>query len=544
MTHSVPPHAQFAALSVEQGGAAPAAPEEPVLEIEDIQGNILAGFNKDHQAFVFLRINDPAAARQWLRGIAPSIASVGEVLAFNRLFRALRGRRGEDPRGLIATWINIAFSISGIRKLAGDAEAEGFLDGSFQAGLDLQSPLLGDPPGEWKVGRNDKIPDVILIIGSDRGDVLRTEVDRQIGLSEGVAPGALAVLHIDWGETLPAPYTGHEHFGFKDGISQPGVRGRVSQAATDFLTPRWIDPSDDRADRFGKPGQPLVWPGQFVVGYPRQHRMDPVQPAGPEEAPAFPSWSRNGSYLVFRRLHQRVAPFHDFVRQESSRRGLHPSTFGALLVGRWPSGAPVMRAADRDDPVLGLHDLANNHFLYNEATHPIPLLPGVTDAGDNFPAAPADPNGLRCPHIAHVRKVNPRDMGTDLGSENDTLTRQVLRRGIPYGPPLLGIENPTPEQLAVDRGLLFLCYQTSISEQFETLTRTWANSTVQPSSGGHDPIIGQTAENDRQRTITLPQASPREPILISPEWVVPTGGGYFFTPSIRALTEVLGRAHS
>jgi deferrochelatase/peroxidase EfeB len=203
-----------------------------------------------------------------------------------------------------------------------------------------------------------------------------------------------------------------------------------------------------------------------------------------------------------------------------------------------------MRAPDRDDPALGKDDLASNHFLFNEPTRPISLLPVAGPSGGNFPDAIADPDGLRCPHIAHIRKVNPRDGGSELGGENDTLTRLVLRRGIPYGPPLLGVENPSEEQLATDRGLLFLCYQTSIVEQFETVTRAWANTTEQPSSGGHDPIIGQTADNNRQRTVTLPQATPAEPILIGQEWVIPTGGGYFFAPSIHALTKVLARSDS
>src|SRR5437879_3829932 len=67
-------------------------PDEPVLEISQIQGNILAGFNKDYQTFLFLRITDATAARAWLQSLAPTITTTEEVLAFNRLYKALRAR--------------------------------------------------------------------------------------------------------------------------------------------------------------------------------------------------------------------------------------------------------------------------------------------------------------------------------------------------------------------------------------------------------------------------------------------------------------------
>ena len=53
--------------------------EEPVLEIDQIQGNILAGFNKDHQGLVFLHIDDPSRAKAWLRTVIPFIATTEEA---------------------------------------------------------------------------------------------------------------------------------------------------------------------------------------------------------------------------------------------------------------------------------------------------------------------------------------------------------------------------------------------------------------------------------------------------------------------------------
>ena len=146
-----------------------------------------------------------------------------------------------------------------------------------------------------------------------------------------------------------------------------------------------------------------------------------------------------------------------------------------------------------------------------------------------------------CPHAAHIRKVNPRDSGTDFGAPADTLLRLMLRRGIPYGDPIAGVANPAPELVEAERGLLFAAYMGSIEDQFEFVSRRWANSTVQPNVGGHDPIIGQRdAAGSRARTFSLPRADGSTAVIDLPDdLVTPTGGGYFFAPPISAVAGIL-----
>jgi deferrochelatase/peroxidase EfeB len=161
-----------------------------------------------------------------------------------------------------------------------------------------------------------------------------------------------------------------------------------------------------------------------------------------------------------------------------------------MLVGRWPSGAPVIRTPDADNPALGEDTFANNHFILTIT--PALLIFGLFPAilGDTFPPGMADFLATVCPHFAHIRKVNPRDSVTDLGKREDNLARMILRRGIPYGPPIIGVKNPTKELREKERGLMFLSYGSSIEDQFEFVQRRWCNIPVQPNSGGHDPIVG------------------------------------------------------
>jgi hypothetical protein len=111
--------------------------------------------------------------------------------------------------------------------------------------------------------------------------------------------------------------------------------------------------------------------------------------------------------------------------------------------------------------------------------------------------------GPVCPHAAHIFKVNPRDRATNLGPDFDTLTRRILRRGIPFGAPLGGLQDD-----GVSRGLHFLCYQASIVDKFEILQQNWANNTGAPTGGGNDLIIGQT--KTESRTIDLPPLVPSQ----------------------------------
>jgi len=534
------------------------APEEPYLDGDEIQGNVVPGFMKPYMGVLALGIGDVAGAKKWLAGVAPRVTTLAEAMQSRAKVRAHRGlgperlhQLGARPPGMNDVWLNIALSSGGLSRLLSGGDHAGdlglFADQGFQRGLAARSSLLGDPadpsaegnPANWVFGGPGREADVLLILAADcekAGTRLLAEVR-----AEAAASG-LTVLYEESGYKLGA--TGIEHFGFQDGISQPGVRGRLAGFPGGYITPRAIDPSS-RPDAwlYGLPGQYLVWPGEFVFGYPRSG-ADPLIP-GQVNLPG-PAWSRNGSYLVFRRLRQDVAGFRAFLAESAQAlsvrpgfEGVTPEWVGARLVGRWPSGAPVARVPYADDAALGVDRLANNVFGFAADAVEDPLAAGLK-AG-YWPAAKADPVGLTCPMAAHIRKVNAREAANDLGGRRASFNRRILRRSLPFGSPLGEVSGHDPDD--GNRGLLFACYQASIEDQFEFLANGWMGSAMRPRSpGGFDMMIGQNGMpgDDRMRSCTVfGRGAVPATLTTMSDFVVPTGGGYFFSPSVSALKEVL-----
>jgi Dyp-type peroxidase family len=545
-----------ALVSTEASAAYPDVEHEPVLRIGDIQGNIVGGFNKDFQTLIFLRIDDAAAFRPWLGRFADVVATADEVIAFNRLFKSTRRRRRYSG-SVRATWINIAFTHAGLAKLTG--EADQFTDTSFRSGMVAQSAALGDPtdadaegnPRRWLVHDGQDGADVLIIVASDTIADLEAEV-AQVEQSifaprrEGrPVRSGVSIVFKEEGRTQPGALAGHEHFGFLDGVSQPGLRGRLSQAHHDVLTPR--QNPDEPKDQ-GKPGQDLLWPGEFVFGYPGQDADKEVHEEGhdslfdDDENPVAPAWAKDGAYLVFRRLRQDVFKFHSFLSDQAKPFGLTPAALGAKLVGRWASGAPIMREPKYDNPRLADDECANNHFEFETATVPTESASEDGQCEDmTYWQSPGDRSGDLCPFAGHIRKAYPRDDSPP--GEAETQTHRLLRRGIAFGPS----SRSTPEVPVkddVDRGLLFMAYMTSITGQFEYVTEHFVNDPdFREANAGVDAILGQVQREDggRERTFNVRIGGADHPLTAPDDWVIPTGGGYYFAPSMSALKNVLAK---
>jgi len=534
------------------GPARPDAHHEPLLHLKNIQGNIVAGFNKDFQTLLFLRIEDVASFKAWLADFVPLVATADEVLAFNRLFKRTADRRGY-PGTVKASWINIAFTHAALAKLTSNADA--FADASFKTGVVAQSAALGDPtsaaaeghPDRWLVRDGEDGAHVLILVAADTLADLEAEVARVEQLLFSPHGSGASIVFKQEGRTQLGTLAGHEHFGFLDGVSQPGLRGRISRSWHDVLTLRQNPDDPDQ----GKPGQDLVWPGEFVFGYPGQHPHRKVTEPGFDSLTdgaghaLAPRWAADGAYLVFRRLRQDVHGFHSFLHDHAAQLEVTPAALGARLVGRWASGAPTMREPHADNPSLGGDECANNNFEFQEETKPTQKKPGDDQCEDTtYPQSPGDKTGARCPFAAHIRKSYPRDDLSDGdGDEREAQTHRLLRRGIPFGPS----SRSTPEvpvDDGIDRGLLFMAYMTSIVDQFEYVTKRYVNDPdFKDRHAGVDPILGQAQAPDgsRERKFAVRIGAAHHTLVAPDDWVVPTGGGYFFAPSICALRTVLAK---
>jgi Dyp-type peroxidase family len=526
-------------------------PREPVLPMTDIQGMVVPGFLKPHQTLLGIVVTDdkrPAADfKAFIRAFAAHISTASEALEDRRRHRAFE--LGQKPRAVRRPLVGIGFTYRGLLKTT--LGASSLPSDAFRQGLAARSAYLGDPshpkdegsPAKWKVGGPGKEFDALIIVAGDT----RQEVDsRARELTKIVEKAGLKIAYREKGD-VRSDHPGHEHFGFDDGISQPGIRGRASDDEEDFVTPRHIAKGEEPTHSlFGYPGQDLVWPGVLVLGHPATS-PDPLVPGVPSAA--IPSWACNGSYLVFRRLRQDVGLFWRTMRSEAKRlsklpgfEGMTDEKLASRLVGRWLSGAPVNRVPEKDDRRLGQEALANNHFRFDSDAHAYDLSPSFVD---KFPQSKADPAGITCPWAAHIRKVNTRDSASDMGGRDSTYARRLLRIGVPFGKPLKDrYAQIKSDPQKGERGLIFLSIQASIEDQFEFLMARWMGDPSRPKMpGGHDILVGQndTPGQDRERHCVIFGSGIQEAyIATKAQWIVPTGGGYFFVPSLTTLRAVLG----
>jgi Dyp-type peroxidase family len=475
-----------------------AADTATTLDAKNIQGIGLAGFRKDHQELLFVDFKDAKGARRLIGQLEPNVATQHEVAAFNQLFSEIAARRGSEV--IEATWMALLLSARGLELLGADLgelpEGEGSV--AFTAGMAARAEQIGDtreadaPQGWEKAFRPGAEPiHALIVLAADRDDDLEDHTKK---VRERIKAAGAKVVFSERGHTLEDRLRGREHFGFKDGISQPAVVG--------------VDPEP-------APGEPpAIALGEFVLGHPDQSG----------ETAAVGELFKDGSFVVFRRLHQDVAAFRRQTQVAIEGADPVPSAeqLGAKMVGRWPSGTPTETSPDED-----------------------PGTDGVTNA---FSYEGEDAEGLKTPRFAHVRKVNPRDEARPESEAEPVERRRMIRRGIPFGEPL---HRDATEDDGRKRGLHFISVVADVARQFEFIQSRWVNDPnfpsggkpateggayTQPTSGepsdGPDPIAG---EHDAGAQDALHQPSGVHSFALGTEVVRVTAGEYFFAPSLRAI---------
>lgn len=483
--------------------------QEPVLNLEAIQSDLLLGHSKKAEAHIYFKITNRAAFVEFLTGLPITSAAAVYRQPGARVAHCT-GAPPPNPR------VAVGFTRAGLAALGRDPGNSSDLAVFTENMHGRAVAELNDPPPEtWVIGRPDEqIDGVFIITGAQESDVSGALDD---SFADPNAEG-FQIHQILLGKTRPGDAEGHEHFGFLDGVSQPGIRGCVDAEQTVPLTATSNPNEPDQ----GLPGQDLLWPGEFVFGYYAQKDgAARFTERGDIRTPPI-DWMKDGAFLVVRRLIQLVPEMHAGAAAVTPP-GQRREQLEAQLVGRWPNGAPVVTNPNADDPALGTDENRNNDFEFG---------------GDRL--------GLVCPWAAHIRKAYPRDDVRGIVNPDEPTTDQaeagtqrhrMLRRGIQFGEEVTEQERQT-KQTEEQRGLLFRCYITDIARQFEFVQKNWCNNTdfVQ-SAAGHDPIIGQVAGGS-VRTFAGVGYAGLKPTFDFKPWVTMTGGVYLFAPSLDFINSL------
>ncbi|MBT4186479.1 MAG: Dyp-type peroxidase [Gemmatimonadales bacterium] len=406
----------------------------------------------------------------------------GKALIDRMLPRITTGQPWCDPAPTTA--IQVAFTYAGLQRLGVPDEMLATFPEEFREGMAARAESLGDrgpsAPEQWESGLGTGEAHVLVTVwavDNEHLDAVREEL-RQVGASAG----ATTVINETRAEALKH---GRDHFGFFDGISQPAVEGTGVQGR----------PGDGQPNGAG--GWRDVATGEFVLGYVDEDGTLPDAPAEP--------FHRNGTFMVYRKLQQHTAAFRRSMEEQGARYPGGAEMLAAKVVGRWRDGTPLSTSPEAPDADVSADPLRINDFSYMD-----------------------DPKGLKCPMGSHIRRCHPRDSEGFFGGRL-TNRHRIIRRGRSYGPVL-------PKGAAddgQDRGLVFVCFNTSIWRQFETIQSLWLDD-GDPFGVGpdKDPLIGCPA--DESGKMTIPG---KPPFFLTPlpRFVTLRGGEYLFQPSMAAL---------
>jgi Dyp-type peroxidase family len=460
------------------------------LDLHDIQGLVARGYGRLHGCTaLLLRFDDPQAGQQWLGALTPRVTS------------ALR-----HPAD---TAVNVAFTFPGLVALGLDRRDIRGFSPPFVEGMvsPTRSRLLGDvedsAPACWAWGApgvgSGAVHAVLLLYALD-DDRLGRLVDKH---RHDLEAARVTVAHALDTHVNPDRFGFKEHFGFRDGIGQPAIAG-LHHVGADGIAP-----------------------GEFVLGYPNEYhkypstpvvRSDPTGWLPRLEAGHGFDLGRNGTYLILRQLRQDVQRFWNTLRERTESED-QMVWLAAKMIGRWPSGAPIVESPDRD-------------------------LPGM-ETLDTF-GYRGDPHGYACPLGAHARRANPRDAlpTSSNATQSLTITRRhrLIRRGRPYGPPLAPSLDPrdllTARDDGTERGLQFLCLNANIERQFEFVQHTWLNNPkFSGLYGTPDPLFGDRRHErtDSFHAFFVEGMPARRRWTHLTPFITVRGGAYFFMPGLQTL---------
>jgi Dyp-type peroxidase family len=452
------------------------------IDVSDIQGFALKGYNFPYARYLLLEIGEPKEAREWLNELL-TVTTTGE--------------RWDIDKKPMST-VNIAFTHKGLVRL--DLPLASLLSFplEFQQGMKARGGILGDDgknaPHHWDaVWREDRVHAWLAVNAREPG-ALDQRCGEMLGLMAKTGGAALLEAQEASAIFVDGKVTAKEHFGYTDGFGNPDFKG----AERDCV------PGQGKLNQHGE--WEALATGEFLLGYADEAGELPV-------APIPHLLGRNGTFMVYRKLHQNVATFRKYLDEKG--RQYQPDgkeKLAAKFVGRWRDGTPVELSPHKPDPAIVADSQKNTNFTYG-----------------------ADLGGLKCPIGAHIRRANPRDaFGFNGGLVN---RRRIMRRGLPYG-------QYVPEGQEVsdsdDRGIVFMALNASIFRQFEFVQQQWIEYGNDAHQGNDkDFLLGN--HNGGDKFVIQGDGDPQNPPFVCgglPHFVDLRGGDYFFLPSLTALAMI------
>ena len=431
------------------------------LALADIQGNVLQGYGFPEAAYVSLGIRGERDGRGLLAELRGQVTSATQWAS-------------PPPSTL-----NVAVSYRGLERLSVPRPILESFPPEFRSGMAARAKSLGDvgvsAPRHWERGLRQDELDVLVALQACSNHALHRRLRQLRGRVAAYPDVEIRGVHRGRTQRSRAGWA-RENFGFRDGFSQPAIRGAPGRS--DRGQGVAIAPMDG--------GWRPLEPGEFILGYRDEDGTVPDAPLAP--------FAHNGTFMVLRKLAQDVDAFRTLVERVAKEHfDGDRKVVAAKLVGRWRDGSPLMLHPWIDDGRGPREEL--NDFRYGD-----------------------DPQGRRCPLGAHIRRANPRD-GLPGGAQR-TRRHRIIRRGVPY-------------RTRRDRGLIFVCFNASIVRQFEVVNR-WLNDGDVFGLGRDADVVAGARRPGRPVRMTV-QGDP--PVQIeSPDPLVHTRGGeYLFLPSLGAL---------
>jgi deferrochelatase/peroxidase EfeB len=483
-------------------------PDDAILE--QLQGNIVRAFGGSRSKLILLRFGtDIEENRKWVR---------------DNVLRGITSAKEQQERRAGEVFRNFFVTSAGLQRL-GCKTQDGF-DRAFLRGMraDATRSRLNDPPPETWAPEFRSPWHCMLVLAFD-GELAKSDMPNLEG-------GAVLESHVEDGNTLDgkgAPLNGkgprYEPFGFRDDVSSIALCKEHEEA----LKAR-------RASGKWDEGRPL----SIALA------ADPLA-----SSPA-----AYGSYFVFRKLAQDVAGFRarlDVIVEELRKQGPRLNLlFGGKPTHAYGIFAPGGDAAAQNGPPRDVIEAFVRKQIIGRSAEGAPAVLDDENPTNDFNYAD-DPDGRKCPFSAHIRKCNPRGLTGDLDGEK---SRTFLRRGIPFG---RADGNIDPR---IGCGLLFLCAQSDIEEQYEFIQMAWANDArywqkvdAIPTPD-KDNLIAQTSNVDTSQAyasgakgdVRYDRGTRFDRLTHTMEFdfrmyqfVSLQGGEYFFAPSIAGLNRLVGK---